>query len=195
MSLQIPSDGELLSAIRLGDETSFRSLYDRYWAVMFNNAYLAIQDKEEAGSIVNDIFMGIWRNRHTVQIISMPNYLKAATRYRVYSYLKEKVKKKSSVLYIENYGELDQSKLISYNYQSNISQDIVEQLEHLLANLPKKCQEIFLLSRVTHLSNSEIAAKLDISKRTVENQISLALKYFRRHFSNLTILFLLLFSH
>ncbi|WP_449436580.1 sigma-70 family RNA polymerase sigma factor [Pedobacter steynii] len=52
-------------------------------------------------------------------------------------------------------------------------------IEGVLEKLPKKCREIFMLSRFDNLSNQEIAEKLGISKRTVENQITIALKLLR----------------
>jgi len=57
--------------------------------------------------------------------------------------------------------------------------DLKNKLAELIAELPVRCRQIFWLSRIKNLSNDEIALDLDISKRTVENQITPALKYLR----------------
>jgi RNA polymerase sigma-70 factor (ECF subfamily) len=56
-----------------------------------------------------------------------------------------------------------------------------EKLAKLVSNLPARCREIFLLSRMEGMSNAEISKQLDLSEKTVENQITRALKILRRH--------------
>lgn len=67
-------------------------------------------------------------------------------------------------------------------------QSFCKQLYVSLNNLPKRCQEIFLLSREEQLSNREIAERLNISKRSVENQITHALQQLRIYFKHLLLL-------
>jgi RNA polymerase sigma-70 factor (ECF subfamily) len=64
-------------------------------------------------------------------------------------------------------------------------QDLEKSVDKELEELPRRCKEIFTLSRREQLSNDEIAIRLDISKRTVENQLTHALRHLRlsmRHF-------------
>lgn len=179
---KFPTDEELYCSVRLGDKKAFNLLYERYWEIVYKKAFSILNDSEAAGEIVNDIFLNIWLKREILDIIAFKNYLTAAARYRVYNHLK--VKKSSVVTYVEDYIALPEKQTTSPQVDFYASSEIHQQIYCLLRYLPKRCQEIFLLSRFNHLSNSEIAAKLDISKRTVENQISIAIKYFKSHLGN-----------
>jgi RNA polymerase sigma-70 factor (ECF subfamily) len=64
------------------------------------------------------------------------------------------------------------------------NQEFLMELSEYLEKLPKRCQEIFYMSRIDNLSNQEIAGRLGISKRTVENQITMALKHLRTCFKH-----------
>ena len=59
--------------------------------------------------------------------------------------------------------------------------EIQEKLHLLIEQLPKKCRQIFIMSRTYEMSHKEIAEILDISAKTVENQIGIALKFLRIH--------------
>jgi RNA polymerase sigma factor (sigma-70 family) len=63
---------------------------------------------------------------------------------------------------------------------SLLQHDISRVLEDNVAQLPEKCRQIFTLSRKEYLSNKEIATRLGISIKTVENQMTIALRYLRR---------------
>ncbi|WP_369414055.1 sigma factor-like helix-turn-helix DNA-binding protein [Desertivirga xinjiangensis] len=77
-------------------------------------------------------------------------------------------------------------------YDRLASIDLETQLDAYLENLPKRCREIFFMSRKQMLSNDEIAAKLGISKRSVENQITFALKHLRVSIKDISIALILL---
>jgi RNA polymerase sigma factor (sigma-70 family) len=69
--------------------------------------------------------------------------------------------------------------------------DLEAELETYLKHLPKRCQEIFLMSRRQLMSNDEIADKLGISKRSVENQITHALKHLRISLKDVTVMLII----
>jgi RNA polymerase sigma factor (sigma-70 family) len=71
-------------------------------------------------------------------------------------------------------------------------QELDQQLHHYLDLLPNRCKEIFVLSRIEHLSNEEIANRLHISKRTVENQVTSALKQLRISLKDSVLILVLL---
>jgi len=78
--------------------------------------------------------------------------------------------------------------LLDYNQGDHYikDQELLRELNHYLEKLPKRCQEIFYMSRMDNQSNQEIASRLGISKRTVENQITKALKHLRSCFKQLS---------
>ena len=95
--------------------------------------------------------------------------------------------------YIENYDQLPISgTLVNNEGEEKIRYlNLQEDIEHVLLDLPKRCREIFLLSRIANLTNGEIAERLSISKRTVENQICIAQKYLQDNMKHIALTLLL----
>ena len=182
MSEKVPSDEILLNLMKAGDLDSFNILFERYWEKLFTTVFSISPDTEVCSEIVHDIFLNLWLKRDKLQIEYFKGYITASARYQVYRYVKS-IKKKS----IEYRDELDYGNLVAVNDgESNIRyRELEKKVEEELEVLPSRCREIFTLSRMQQLSNDEIAARLDISKRTVENQLTYALRHLRisiRHF-------------
>jgi len=179
---KIPSDKILLNLMREGDSTSFNTLFDRYWEMLYSTVFSVCSDREVCSEIVHDIFLNLWLKREKLQIESFKAYILASARYHVYRHVKNA--RKNSLEYRE---DLEFSSRAALNDgELNIRyQDLERSVERELQELPRRCQEIFTLSRREQLSNDEIATRLDISKRTVENQLTHALRHLRlsmRHF-------------
>ncbi|NOW99030.1 RNA polymerase sigma factor [Mucilaginibacter sp. SG564] len=170
------NDSELWLAIRNDDEQAFAALFDRYWIRLYKTALRYLKDREASEEAVHDVFLNIWNRRHELEIESFPNFLLTAIRYQVYNRMRAV---KSPVVLTITDAEI--SELLDHNAgESRIKdQELLHELGQYLEQLPKRCQEIFQMSRIDHLSNQEIAGRLGISKRTVENQITMALKHLR----------------
>ena len=142
-------------------------------------AWQFIKLKEKSEDIIQDIFLSIWVNRTTWDPkCNLRIYLNRAVKNQVFNVLRNK-------------------KLILDYFPENLTNTIVNEENPLLeyeqeealkiircgiAALPKKCQTIFRLSRENEFSNKEIAELLNISVRTVEKQISIALRKLRRFY-------------
>jgi len=189
------TDEELWRAVQQTDcRASFAQLFYRYWKTMFTTMISYTSDKEKCEEIIHDIFISVWQNRKKVQIRHFQHYVKAATRYQVVEFLKSK--KRSKLLYSADW-ELHGHRSDYNEGESKVDlEDIKTYINWLIQDLPLRCQEIFILSRIDNLSNSEIAEKLDISKRTVENQITVALRHLRNGLGPLmgSILLMIIFS-
>ena len=182
MSEKAPSDEILLNLMKAGDLDSFNVLFERYWEKLFTTVFSIYPDTEVCSEIVHDIFLNLWLKRDKLEIEYFKGYITASARYQVYRHLKN-VKRKS----IEYREDLDFGNLVAVNEgESNIRyRELERKVEEELEELPSRCREIFTLSRMDQLTNDEIAARLDISKRTVENQLTYALRHLRlsiRHF-------------
>jgi len=186
------SDDELWEAIKDGNVRSFELLFDRYWQAVYTTAFSFLNDAESAAEIANDTFLNIWRKKETLTIGAFKNYLTTSARYHTYKVLK--ARKKLRLSYVENYDQVPASLIAVQNEAEEKIRclNIQEDIERALIELPKRCREIFLLSRIGNLSNGEIAEKLSISKRTVENQISIAQKYLEHNMKDIAFTLLLI---
>lgn len=177
----LKSDLELWLAVRNDNELAFNELFHRYWSRLYKAAYYKLHDKEASSEAVHDIFLSLWQRRHQLEITNFSAYLLMCVRYQVYTRLKPA---KALVAY---QAELeDSSYALTWNKgEIDIREhELQESLQECVSQLPKRCHEIFHLSRIEHLSNQEIAQRLGISKKSVENQITMALKHLRTAFEN-----------
>jgi RNA polymerase sigma-70 factor (ECF subfamily) len=182
------SDVELWNAIRCNDESAFTMLFDRYWVRLYKTAFRYLKDHEAAEEVVHDVFLNIWDRRLHLEIESIPNFLLTAVRYQVYNRLRAvKPPVDLRITDVEIFDLLDHNKGESHIKDQELQQELNQYLEQL----PKRCQEIFYMSRVNQLSNQEIAGRLGISKRTVENQLTVALKHLRICFKHISIIVIL----
>lgn len=171
------SDQELWAEVTADNSSAFVILYNRHWGKLYQTACFYLKDKSLAEEIVHDIYVVLWDRRAFLKIENFQRYIHVAARYHVFKKLK--AAKISPIDYVETYIENPSSIIASEITEKLLQEDFETELKAYLEKLPKRCAEIFLLSRVKHLSNSEIAELLEISKFTVENQITHALKYIR----------------
>ncbi|MXV16516.1 sigma-70 family RNA polymerase sigma factor [Pedobacter sp. HMF7056] len=174
------NDAELWTLIISDDYRAFTVLFERHWLRLYKTALRYTKDHAACDEVVHDLFVNIWEKRKHLVVLDFERYLVAATRYQVYTYLKRC--KRSALEYREDVSLLKQSitlSAINTGQEKMLYHDLESAIDDKLKLLPKRCQEIFFLSRKEHLSNKEIAERLSISKRSVENQITVALKYLR----------------
>jgi RNA polymerase sigma-70 factor (family 1) len=169
-------DSELLEMLREEYDTlAFSELYNRYWDRVFSAAYKRVRSVEVAEEIVQDLFTDLWSRRKSLDIKSeLPVYLFSAVKYRVINYLHKEQVKNSFATNGTVYTEFDNS-----TEELVIANDLKSHLENKVQSLPDKCREVYELSRNGHQSNKAIAQQLSISEKTVENQITKALKKLR----------------
>lgn len=182
------SDVNLWNAICNDDEAAFTALFNRYWELLYNTSFRYLRDQEMSEEIVHDIFLNIWKRRKNLEIISFQNFFLKAVRYQIYN------RSRAAKLPI---AFVDESVYENYAYEVNKGEDRIKEIElqqelnTYLNQLPERCKEIFQLSRIKNLSNQEISLKLGISKRSVENQVALALKHLRMYFKHIASVMLL----
>ncbi|CAH0298632.1 ECF RNA polymerase sigma factor SigK [Pedobacter sp. Bi27] len=190
------TDPELLQLILLDDEKAFNALFDRYWSKVYAVCYRYVKDEEAALEITHDIFLNIWKRRHELNIGSFKNYVLTSASYR--GIRKKQELKAVPINYIEDYSQNEHTFALGNLSTTNKGEEKIGQEEFdekimlMLNELPKRCREIYLLSRKENLSIIEIAVKLNISKRTVENQLTTALKHLRQYLKYSGILLILM---
>jgi len=179
------SDAELWDSIKNDDCRAFTMLFKRYWLLLYKTALHYTKDEQLAEEIVHDLFVTVWNRRQHLQIGDFKSYLKAAARYEVLHQLK---KRKVQVTYFHSLPETPGGAALNNGEEHIRHRELENGLFQQLMKLPDRCREIFLLSRKDHLTNAEIAVQLGISKRSVENQLTNALKFLRSNLKNFVLL-------
>jgi RNA polymerase sigma-70 factor (ECF subfamily) len=182
------SDDELLLIFQSGDIQGFNALYNRHCAALFHLASKILEDDELAKDTLQEIFVSFFQNAKEKQINYVKGYLLQSVKYRCFMHLRSgKISEKhldrlqtvSSANYVEEYMD---------------AQELQTLLRANIEALPEKCREVFYLSRYELLSNKKIAEQLNISQKTVEHQITKALKTLRVSLDKLALLALFLIS-
>ena len=179
-SAQLWPDEKLIQQLQQDDRYAFEIIYNRYVAKLYLSAYSILKDEDQCKELVQEILVQLWIRRKESQIISLQSYLLTAVRYKVLKVLQRDAKK----VIIEE-GELEQLGGIKADHDRLTENDINRLLDQGVAELPEKCREIFIMSRKQYLSNKEIAEQLGITTKTVENQMTIALRRLRvvlKHF-------------
>lgn len=179
----IDIDVTLLKQMRDGDEKAFKKLFDKYYTPLTIYADKMLNDEDTASDIVQSLFMSIYENRTDIEVKKVRSFLFQSVHNRCLNEIKhQKIK--------SNY----EGQTLEMADEASMGVDeIVEvaELEARLANaikeLPTQCRIIFEKSRFDGKTNAEIADELSLSKRTVETQISKALKILREVLGHLYI--------
>ena len=173
LNFQGMSDEELLLLLQGGDVRAFNEVYARYFPMLFRYAFNILREEEECSDAIQEIFVWIWENREKLEIGSIKGYLLASVKYRMARIIHTS-RRRAEILATN--VEPDAFTLIDGDLEVK---ELKKAIHDFVGALPQRAREIFLLSREQHCSNKEIAARLGISEKTVENQITIALKRLR----------------
>ena len=174
----------LLRLVAQGDMSAFEELYHRYWQSLFNSAYKRLKNIDQSKDVVQDVFTDLWGRKGTVEIENPSAYLHTAVRFQVYKRIAEG---KITSAFTEPFETIATS---PFEAEKNVAEkELAELAKTWLDSLPGKRKEIFLLYFVGQLSTKEIADKLNISQKTVQNQLGTAAKSFRRRINLFLISF------
>src|SRR5690606_364844 len=163
-------------------------IFNRYWRRLYSYAYKIYQDPDLCDDCVQDLFVSLWENREQIAILNLEAYLFKSIRYLVAKHVKRL-----------NFYSLPQEALGILCDESTIEntleyQELEENINSKITALPIRCREVFVLSRMKHKTNAEIASQLQISIRTVETHISHALKQLRSQLGESLYLIILVIS-
>ena len=166
-----------LAALREGDEKALRAIFDRHYPLLLNDIYRLIPDEDTCKDLAQEVLVELWRKRSELDIhTSLRAYLRRAALNRALNYIKAS---KRIVLEEpeERHYKADAAALETHlkDRQENLEQA----LAGAISRLPEKCRLVFTLSRFENLSHREIAEQLGISVKTIENQITKAMRLLR----------------
>ncbi len=161
----------------------FEYLYHHHWENLYAFCFRMTRDQHISQNIVQDIFSDLWERRQQVNIASIENYLFRAAKNQI---LKEYRKKKFDTTVIE---EKFENYIITHT--ETLDAEMLDKLYGLLNNLTEKKREILILNKIEEMTIDQIALKLNLSKQTVKNQLSSALKQLKFHAGELSLLLIL----
>jgi len=172
-------DHELLYLLKANNELGLKYIYDKYWKRLYISAFSIIREAEPCEDIVQDVLLQLWLKKDEVIIYSLKSYLFTAVRYKVLSFIRSASQRKVFI----STGELEQLAGIEELKDRLNERDINGMLDNGIASLPQRCKEVFTLSRKEYLSNREIAERMGISIKTVEAQMTIALRQLKINMS------------
>ena len=174
-----------MQQIRTINNTHFEQIFQLHYDGLFRYCNTMISIREDVEDIVQAVFMDLWQQRQQLVIhTSIQAYLYKA----VYFKCMNKIKHNKVVQKFENSHSIES---ISETSDPLILKEVSQKIETITHNLPEQCKKIFTMNRVDGLRYNEIAAQLNLSPKTVENQIGKALKMMRNalaEYLNLIIL-------
>jgi RNA polymerase sigma-70 factor (family 1) len=169
-------DSYLINALASGDSIAFDTIYRQYSKLLYLYLLDKLKDAEKCNDVLQDIFVSLWEKRESFSIeISIKAYLYQAARYKIIDVYREDVKYQK---YLAALGEFIEAENPVIAERIDHKQKLQE-IELAINHLPEKMREIFMLSRYEHQSTRDIADKTKLSRQTVKNQLSKALRILR----------------
>lgn len=166
----------LISQLKKGNENAYKRLYKLYYSELCNYASNLCGNDELAKDIVQHTMIKIWEKGSDLNIsTSLKGYLLKSV-YNHFIDTQRRIKKETYKLEL-----LKQESLLEFvEISSEEIENIYQLIDIEIDNLPEQCKKVFLLSKKDGLKYKEIADKLNISIKTVERHMSLALKKLRK---------------
>lgn len=188
--MQLQTDKEYIECLKKDDFVAFDALFRKYSESLYAFALSMTRDSFAAQDITQLVFLKIWEKRARInEHLSFKSFLFSVTYHEAISWIrKEKSEKRriNEFVHISGFQTNETEKSIEFKNIEGIANQLIEEL-------PEKRKEIFKLSREQGYSNKDIAERLGISVKTVENQMTSALKYLREKLGKHDILGLLFY--
>jgi RNA polymerase sigma-70 factor, ECF subfamily len=183
------SDPHIFRHIKQGNEAAFSRLFDEYYVSLCYFANKFIGDMDISRSVVQQVYVDLWEKREKIDILwSVKSYMFHAVNNKSIDYLR---KNKKTITLTDKESNARQIPFRDLVEESELN----DRINNSINQLPEKCREIFFLCRFEGLKYAEIAEKLNISVKTVEMQIGIALKKLRESLSDYQMINLLAYIY
>ncbi|MCC7402282.1 MAG: RNA polymerase sigma-70 factor [Chitinophagaceae bacterium] len=156
------------------DVQAYKELFLHFQPSLVQFAFSITRSRESAEEIVSDVFIRIWEKRHSLdKVENLKFYLFTAVKNRALNKMQEQ--KRITSLSIDD-APVTLKSFYHDPEQQLISAEMIKQLNHIINQLPPRCKLIFKLIKEDELTYKEAAELLHLSVKTIENQMTLALK-------------------
>jgi RNA polymerase sigma-70 factor (family 1) len=177
--MDFESNNELLlrsikEKIASGDQNSFRQLFNLYSKKLTQFAAAIVKSNDAAREIVDEVFIKIWRNKATIAgIHNLTVYLYTATKNTALNYLSAKARENITESFDFFSVQLSDDQTPE---KQLITSELLKKINEAIDRLPPRCRMVFKLVREDGLSYKEVGAILNISPKTVDAQMMIAVK-------------------
>lgn len=184
------TDNSLVSRLQDSDQEVYRLLFERHYKNLVIKAYQILKDENLSKDAAQDVFVALWNARKNLNSdMNFSSYLGRAVVNRSINQLKSR----------RHHATTDEAQInLLSTTERSPSQRLEDEelktvLQQAINSMPDKCREIFMLCRMDQLSHKEIAQELGISTKTIENQMTKALKIIRAAIAKYKSMTLILF--
>ena len=172
---------DIVKRLASGDESAFKQVFDNYYRSLVISAYQILKNESLSKDAVQEVYLELWKNRARLTTkISLLPYLKRSVMNRSLNIIKSRKHHMSAGSEPLKILE-DHSRQPDESYEDN---EFVDHVHRAIESMPDRCRAIFMACKMQGLSHAEIASELGISKKTIENQITKALKIIRSEIVN-----------
>jgi RNA polymerase sigma factor (sigma-70 family) len=180
------TDGELVQLLQQGERWAYDAIYEKWWKACINAAHARLKLREESEDIVQNIFIRLWIKRNSLAILDLKGYLMAAVHFEVVKFL---TRHKENLHFERPFEEMLAE---THSPDEHLREkNLLELLIAYSSTLTPSRRQILLLFIQDKLTTREIADTLDISQKTVQNQLRTAILELQEKLPKALILLLL----
>ncbi|MDO8952267.1 MAG: RNA polymerase sigma-70 factor [Draconibacterium sp.] len=173
------SDSELARKINAGEKNAYQELFERYAPRIYQFSLLYLKNQADAEELVQDVFLKIWEKRETLdQSKNIKAFIFKIAVNTIYDFIRRKNIENA----FNDFARANFETGSNNTWHTVIYDEMQENLQKLVAQLPGQQQKIFQLSKEEGLTSEEIAVKLNLSKRTVDNHLYRAVSFLKENF-------------
>ena len=167
---------EVIEQIRDGSKDAFRLMFDEVGPKIYAFALSYLKNEFEAEELLQEVFLKLWEVRSSLDSSrNLKSFLFKICTNLIYDFIR---RKNIEQVYLD-YSEKNNPSSGDNTWHEVIYNDMLNNLQQLIAAMPEQRQRIFRMSKEDGLSNEEIADRLNLSKRTVENQLYRAVSFLK----------------
>lgn len=169
----------LLQGLKADDAAALKVIFQTYYAMVYRVIYRLVSEQALAEDLAQDVFVRFWEKRHKIEIQGV---LEAYIRRMAVNEALGHIRKNKKYSFEEITESHSESAISSEDLF--LDKELKSKVHQAIETLPPKCRAVFMLSRFEDLSHKEISKELNISTKTVENQITKALKVLKKALKN-----------
>ena len=183
-------DSDIIRLIQEGNKKAFQKVFEEYSPKIYHFSLSYLNNVVDAEELVQDVFLKLWDKRET---LDHSKNLKAYIYKIAINTIYDVIRRRNVENAFKDFANSSYETSSNNTWHTIIYEEMQEKLDLLISQFPEQRRKIYKLSKEKGLSNDEIALKLKISKRTVENQLYRAISLLKQHFKNESLAAILFF--